>query len=142
MIPTEPSTSLPPIRRSCTSLPTIRGSCTATPCPSGRAGTNILESGLVVLIYPSGLASELDGTADSDGDGDTGDSIGTIAIRCSIISGFIREAGHSITAMLSIGAACAAAEYSIGRGRGRGRMKEAGPRREDIPNRAVRAACA
>src|ERR1700733_2758161 len=114
MIPTEPSTSLPPIRRWFTFRPTIRGSCTATRCPSGRVGTNTLESGLVVLIYRSGLASELDGTADSDGDGVTGDSIGTITIQSSIMRGSIPEAGRSIIATLFTAAACVAAVSSTG----------------------------
>src|ERR1700728_97325 len=137
MIPTEPWTSLPPIRRSSTFRPMIRGSCTAIRFPSGRAGTNIPVSGLVVLIYRSGLDSELDGTEDSDGDGATGDSIGTITIRCSITSGFIREAGPSITATLSTVAACAAAASSIGRALAQGLMKEAVQKRGAGVNRAA-----
>src|ERR1700733_2101442 len=140
MIPTEPSTSLPPIRRSCTSLPTIRGSCTATPWQSGRVGTNIPESGLVVLTYRSGWASELDGTADSDGVGATGDSIGAIVTQCSITSAFIREAGLSITATLFTAAACVAAVSSTGPALAQGPMKEAVQKRGDGRNRAARAA--
>src|ERR1700683_2249347 len=142
MIPTEPSTSLPPIRQSCTFRPTIRGWCTAIRFPSGQVGTNIPVSGLVVLTYRSGLDSELDGTEDSDGDGATGDSIGTIAIRCSITSVFIRGAGPSITATLSIVAACAAAASSTGRALAQGPMKVAVQRRGAGRNRAARAACA
>lgn len=84
--------------------PIIPGSFTAARWLRGRVGIHTRESGSAAPIFPSDLATELDGSEDTDGAIRTGELVGTAAVCCSTETSTTPAAAPSITVAITIAA--------------------------------------
>jgi len=125
------------------SLHTIRGWFTDIRSWHGPDGIPIRESGSVARIFLLDSASESVGSVVLGGDGDTGDSIGTIIMRSMITVAISRAAERFITEaiLITVGdVAKSAGVVSTIQGKRRGLLREIDKQREDMLLPAVRAA--
>ena len=121
---------------------TIRGWSTDIQLRRGRDGIRIPESGLAVRTCRLDSASELAGSAVSDGDGAIGDLTGITTTHFITTAGTTPEAELSITGTIFTVVGLGGVEFITVLGPVPGRLTETVRQLEDTPHLAAKAACA